>query len=389
MDNYSEKVENISKLLQERTAVFPVRDESFERLNSGIQSFAKYLIADIDFDNYKHDASVVADAIKLADSPVFICGSMKSGTTLIAHLLDAHPDLLVMPGDSHFMNQMNNWQRGQFNEIASYWIHRIINPTGQEPFWFFDKSEEPFNIFLAYLWYFLKNTEKDVFVCVVMSFQAVNSIYYGLPARKYWVEKTPHNELYTQKLVQIFPQAKFIHILRNPLENIASLRKLDDYRGWQSSALSHARDIKTLFRAAQKNLEALGNESYLVVKYEELTSNPLGFLNKICMFLDISFEQTLLTPTENGKPAVSNSMFQSDRVKGRILNRGQNKRYLKELSQKELKNIVTELYSDALAAGYPWDDKDISQYRKTGLSYFFHFAKETLKGMLIKFPHVF
>lgn len=382
MDNFFGKVEHITKLLQERTAVFPVRDAPFERLKSGIQSFSEDLIADIDFDNYRYDASVIEDAVKLADSPVFICGSMKSGTTLLAHLLDAHPELLVMPGDSHFMNQLNNWERGQFDEIASYWVHRIINPTGQEPFWFFDKMEEPFRIFLAYLRYFLQNTEKEIFVCVVMSFQAVNSIFSGLPARKYWVEKTPHNELYAQKLGQMFPQAKFIHILRDPLENIASLRKLDEYREWESSALSHARDIKKLFRTAQKNREIVGNERYLIIKYEELTNAPSNFLNKVCEFLNIAFEQTLLTPTENGKPAVANSMFQSDRVKGKILNRGQSKRYLKELSQKELQDVVTELYPEALAFDYPWDDKEISKYRKTGFPYLLHLVMEIFRGIL-------
>lgn len=384
MENYSEKIENISRMIEERAAVFPVKDASFERLKSGIQSFAEDLIADVDFDSYKYDSDVIAGALSFAEAPIFICGSMKSGTTLLAHLLDSHPALLVMPGDSIFLSQINYWKRGQFDEIASYWIHRIINPTGQEPFWFFDKGEETFKIFLAYLWYFLQNTDKEIFVCVVMSFQAVYSVYFGLPPRKYWVEKTPHNELVAQELNQMFPQAKFIHILREPLENIASLRKLDGYRGWKSSALSHARDIKSLFRAAQKNLKTMGDEKYMIIKYEELTKEPSKLLNKICTFLNISFDQTLLVPTENGKPAVSNSMFQSDRVKGEISDRGQGKRYLQELSVKELRDVVTELYPEALAAGYPWNDNEVSKYRKIGFSYLLHVVLEALVSVSSK-----
>lgn len=379
MEDYLEKIEAISKLLQERTSVFPVRDSSYERLSAGLKSFAEELIANTDFDNFKHDSHLIANALKLSDTPVFICGSMKSGTTLLAHLLDSHPDLLVMPGDSNFLGLIAEWDRSQFKEIASYWIHRIINPTGQEPFWFFGREEKTFKLFLVYLDYFLRNSEKDVFVCVVMSFYVVHALLSNSSSKRYWVEKTPHNELHVQRLNQLFPKAKFIHVLREPLNNIASLKKLDFYREWKGSALDHARVINKLFKSAQVNFENLGDGKYLILKYEDLTKDPSSVMKRICAFLDISFDQILLTPTENGQPAVSNSMFHVDRVQGEILNRERNDRYLKELTKKELQDVVTTLYSEALKAGYRWDAKEISQYRKTGFSYFLHLVAEILK----------
>ena len=385
MNNYQEKVEIISKLLQERAAVFPVRDSSYERLSSELQTFADGLLAEIDFENYKYDAGLIENAMRFSDSPVFICGPMKSGTTLLGHLLDSHPDLQVMPGDSHFINQLNYWDRQKFKEIASYWVHRIINPTGQEPFWFFGSNEDAFKIFLAYLNYFLRNSDKEIFVCVVMSFHIVHTLLSDPSPKKYWVEKTPHNELHAQKLSQLFPKAKFIHILRDPLNNIVSLKKLDAYLGETASAFDYARVVKKLFKYARKNLEQLGNERYLVIRYEELTRDPSAVMNRICVFLDIPYTESLLTPTENGKPAVSNSMFQKDRVKGKILNREQSDRSLREYTKEELQDVVTTLYSEAIKAGYPWDVKEISQYKKTGFSYFFHLAAEILKNISPKF----
>lgn len=384
MDNYLEKIENISSLLQERTAVFPVRDSSFYRLDSSLQNFAKDLLVDIELGSYKYDAGLIQSAMSLSDSPVFICGSMKSGTTLLAHLLDSHPKLLVMPGDSAFFNQLNIWDRSQFKNIASYWIHRIINPTGQEPFWFFGKEKETFKVFLAYLNYFLQNSNKNVFVCVVMSFYVVHVFLSNRSYTKYWVEKTPHNELHAQSLKRMFPKAKFIHVLRNPLNNIVSLRKLDSYRKWKGSALSHARVIKKLFRSAKKNLEKIGDENYLIIKYEELTKDPSLVMNRICAFLDIEYDKVLLIPTENGKPAVSNSMFQKDRVKGEILNRVQSYHYQNEFTREELENIVTTLHSIASSVGYEWTSEELMQNKKKGLPLARHLIVEYLDNILFE-----
>ncbi len=384
MKNYSEKVETIAKLLEERAAVFPVRDSSYERLSSELQFFAEELLAEVDFEKYKYDEELIGAAMSLSGSPVFICGSMKSGTTLLCHLFDSHPDLLVMPGDSHFHNDLDKWDRTQFREIATYWVHRLANPSGQEPFWFFGQEEKTFKTFLAYLNYFLRNTDKSVFVCVVMSFYAVHAMLAGPSPKKHWVEKTPHNEEHARHLSRLFPEAKFIHVLRDPLNNIVSLRKLDSYRGWRGSALDHARVIRGLFRIARSNLEALGREKYLIVKYEDLTRDPSTVMQKICGFLNIPFDSLLLIPTENGKPASSNSMFQSDRVKGEILDRGKSDRYRRELAPGELRDVVTTLYVDALKAGYNWETEEISQYKKRGFSYLLHRIVETFDSILFK-----
>lgn len=384
MKDYPEKIEAISRLLQERTAVFPVRDSSYERLSLALEEFADELLADLNSGTFNPESELAAQAWSLSESPVFICGSMKSGTTLLCHLLDSHPELLVMPGDSHYLELLKRWERTQFKEIASYWVHRLVNPTGQEPFWFFGREEGTFRLFLSYLDYFLRNSDRDPFVCVVMSFFAVDSLISSRSPRKYWVEKTPHNELHARALSRMFPRAKFIHVLRNPLNNIVSLRRLDTYREWRGSALDHARVIKGLFKAAQTNLEILGENRYLIIKYEDLTRSPSEVMNRICAFLGIQFDPVLLVPTENGRPAVSNSMFRNERVKGEISDRGNASRYQTELDGGEIQDIVTTLYAEALKAGYDWGSKEILQYRKTGFSYSVHLAMEYFDAFLLK-----
>src|SRR3569832_319873 len=46
--------------------------------------------------------SETARGLELARSPVFICGTARSGTTLLRDLLDGHPELVVIPVESGF-----------------------------------------------------------------------------------------------------------------------------------------------------------------------------------------------------------------------------------------------------------------------------------------------
>jgi len=81
---------------------------------------------------------------------------MKSGTTLILNLLDNHTDIFALPGDSHFASSFDQWKNDDYSTIMDYWIHRLINPTGKEPFWFLGPDLSSLETFSKYLYYFLK-----------------------------------------------------------------------------------------------------------------------------------------------------------------------------------------------------------------------------------------
>ena len=45
----------------------------------------------------------------MKNPPVFIIGSHKSGTSLLRSLLDGHPELYVIPFETHFMASLGRW----------------------------------------------------------------------------------------------------------------------------------------------------------------------------------------------------------------------------------------------------------------------------------------
>lgn len=119
-DKYQSKFLNLAELLRKRSAVYPMRDDSFIKLSEALDDFSHYLLETTDFNNFHPDSEILRGAEAFCDSPVFICGAMKSGTTSCTRLLDNHPDLLVMPGDSHCVNHIDKWTREQFPEIGTY-----------------------------------------------------------------------------------------------------------------------------------------------------------------------------------------------------------------------------------------------------------------------------
>lgn len=167
---------------------------------------------------------------------------MKSGTTLMTQLLDNHPSLVVMPGDSTLYTNFNDYS-GTFDKLSNHWMQRMINPSGKKPFWFLGKDLKAYEVFLLYLGYFLE-TPYDTFQAVVAS------VFCSNPNRsmsaQYWVEKTPENELHATALKKIYPKARFIHVLRDPLVNIASIEKMRLLKGKKFRALTYSLHLKRL-----------------------------------------------------------------------------------------------------------------------------------------------
>jgi hypothetical protein len=278
---------------------------------------------------------------------------MKSGTTLLAQLLDGHSKLFVLPGDSHFMNIHRKQTKQDFTEIVTFVCQRMITPTGKQPFWFFEKKEENFRLFLQNLYVYLNQTDLNIYECIVFAIISVKEQQEQLTKKKSWVEKTPHNELYSNEIFSTFPNAKCIHVLRSPHENIASLKKLYAMRNRSEKVIDHAFTIEKLFKAGQKNVQKYGIERYLLIHYEDLVSSPKKTLEKICAFLGISFENCLLTPSEGGRPATSNSMHKDQRVTGRILDTSRIGKYKTILTKREINTINYILYKVSKANGYP------------------------------------
>lgn len=214
--------------------------------------------------------------------PVFVVGVPRSGTTLLRLILNAHSQVSLGP-ETHFFKQV--WEhKGQYgdlsdtNNLQTLW--RDYSGTKSFDDFAFDNPAQ---------------VEKHV-MQVVRDYpnflQALLELYANYHHKPIWGEKTPEHLLYVPQILQWYPNAKIVHVIRDPRAVCASLAKVP----WASNdVVSNAR-VWNRYLAFAEGLETpRQTASLLDIRYEDLIFNPEGILRQICAFIGIDFEPTMLS----------------------------------------------------------------------------------------------
>ena len=357
----------LNELLQEQDRNFPARLPSISnQVETELALVVDYFENQRGSLQWQPDEELTRLASKMEDGAVFLCGSMKSGTTLLLELLDGHSQLNVLPGDSWLWVRFSEKAKNEIfsiEEWRNHWLRRFVNPTGQAPFWVFGDDHRDYSIFLEYMDYWfatLPDASRRPALTTVLSYFCANPKR-SLSAEQ-WVEKTPGNEFRIDSIVSNFPRAKFIHIVRDPRENLASIKRLYYSRSWKWEARSIARSLADSYETAYENQEKLGKTNYLVVRYEDLTSNPGELMQEIAGFLQIGWEDSLLCPTINNRLAKANSMYKDRQATG-VVRRSQADKWRSELTVFE-QGVVHQTRAQARKVGLNWEIKGFDLLKK-------------------------
>jgi hypothetical protein len=259
---------------------------------------------------------------RLRNHPIFICGHPKSGTSLVKSILDSHPQLVVYPEETiffrRFLPQSIGLDLDQQLELAEKKLIHIFTwnrespPPSQDGFPDRDYSEIPFDKIRQQMRTLARTDhrhEGDILSAVILA--------YGLISKQinsdtlYWVEKSPYNEYYAKRIFTWWPEARCIHILRDPRDNFLSYHR--KHPDWRAEFFSANWNRST--NAAHQNLKLFGESRYFILRYEDLVQSPESYLRKLSEFLVIDWNSSLITPTRAGEQWIGNSMF-SDRFWG-------------------------------------------------------------------------
>lgn len=115
-----------------------------------------------------------------------------------------------------------------------------------------------------------------------------------------WGDKHPHyadpvsdpGALTT--IMEIFPDAKFIHIYRNPRSVINSIVS----KGWLNFEQA-VKKYKLIFTTGREFGLKLGKERYFEVKYEDMVNDGTKVMHEVCAFLDIPMSRRLAKFMQN------------------------------------------------------------------------------------------
>lgn len=249
--------------------------------------------------------------------PIFICGHPKSGTTLVQRILDSHPQLIVCPEESYFFRiflpaTLDAGFEEKSRSAERLLIHMFNGDQGTSQNLQKDVPEcvNLENLLLKirdkmyeYLFEEKNPRSADFLSSAVLAFGNVSG---QLSAdSKYWVEKTPYNELYIKKMFTFWPHAKCIHIIRDPRDNYFSYHR--KHPEWSPEFFSE--NWNRFAKLGLANQRNLGADRYLIIRYEDLVTEPEKTINSMIDFLSIDFHESLLKPTRVGKSWLGNSMF--------------------------------------------------------------------------------
>lgn len=213
----------------------------------------------------------------MIDKAIFIGGCARSGTTLLGAMLGAHPRCICVP-ESQFKAQLLKDPR----LIESADIHRFI--TGQ---WRFKLWDLPLGADdLA-----LNGTAENRPARSMQHLVQLYAAKVGKTEARVWIDHTPHNVRQAQLLAGAFPDAKFIHLVRDGRAIAASVMPLD----WGPNSITEAAHFwveQTAYGLAAE--QTLGPERVRRVYYEELVRNPDGVMRELADFAGLDFTPRLV-----------------------------------------------------------------------------------------------
>lgn len=248
--------------------------------------------------------------------PIFILGAHKSGTTLLRNLLSGHPDLFVVPFEAHFFQfsdrdveyeYRKNKSKGltvkgieaNFQERINY-ENEAIDPMGDSSM----AQRIDTEVFNQSFTLTETDSDKDRFE------KYMNAIHESLglgklSAEKRVVEKSVENAEFAVELSKLYPEAKFIHIVRNPYANFVSLRKYKSIGVGYPLLHRMVRTFKNSFHFLSENPKNI--KKYKVVRYEDILTNTEQTMKGVANFLNLDFQDSLLQPSHLGESWAGNS----------------------------------------------------------------------------------
>lgn len=248
--------------------------------------------------------------------PIFLLGSHKSGSSLLRSLLDGHPDLAVLPKETHLFQFTNHWvdyrrrrnvprqlDREQFFDSLIQHIRddtRHGNPYADAPGFSYrmemleprlralDPADMP-SFFLGYM---------------RAAYEASNEA--PPPADRAIVEKSVEHAEFAYVLARWFPGARFIHIVRNPYATLVAVRRMIQKQAGRYPYLwPMASSLHNSYHHLFTNRLAVPN--YLCIRFEDLVQQTPSIMRQVADFLGIAYQDLLTRPTSLGERWQGNS----------------------------------------------------------------------------------
>lgn len=247
--------------------------------------------------------------------PIFVVGNARSGTSLLGHILNNHPDVYSVD-ELHFFDKLwspTDAKRKLSSEEKIKLIAQLLNIQANSFFF----QEKPGNF---------QEQARRIARCISGTRLSAGDVYaHFLHAvtvehnKTIPCEQTPQYIYYMQEILSLFPDAKIIHIIRDPRDVLLSMKNKLRRRFLNPKPSNMKRNFhlwvhyhpiftSRFWQTAIESAERFfGNQRVQVVKFEDLLKYPDKTVLRICEFLGIRFFPDMLNV-----PVVRSSFIPDD-----------------------------------------------------------------------------
>ena len=210
----------------------------------------------------------------------FIVGRGRSGTTLLRAMLDSHP-LVAIPGESNFVVNFAASRR-RYEREDRFQMERFLHDLlGHFGFARMGVSADSVTDS------FRSSPPSDLPTAIRRVFE-ISARDRG---KSRYGDKTPNYVMHMRLLTGLFPEARFVHIIRDGRD--VALSYLEG--GWGPKGVAgNALYWRRFVSHGREEGRRLGSERYCEVRYEDLLSDPEGQVRRVCGFIDLEFDPVML-----------------------------------------------------------------------------------------------
>jgi hypothetical protein len=272
------------------------------------------------------------------DRPIFVVGCPRSGTTMLQLMLHAHPRIAVPPENRHVLPA---WERrADFGDMHS--------PENRRRLGEFITSTRSFR--------YMKLDKRAVLDAVVAApptlgsvLEAVMREFAAAHGKARWCDKRPAYLHYTDVIRRLFPDAQFIHLIRDGRSCTASLKRVPWWRGGTRGATVQWASVIDHGLLLRRRMPL---DSWYELQYEKLVADPKTELQRLCVYLGEEFEPAMLAPQEVKKEIIPKRQVWHANTAGRPSEQRVDQ-WQNELERSELQLFEWVARSQLRAYGYP------------------------------------
>lgn len=255
--------------------------------------------------------------------PIFIGGTGRCGTTILNRVLNLHPRIFCLRWETQFIvapGGLINLASGGWaaddlenfiEQLRTRWFHRSVKRNDSHAYaagLSYDVTGQELEESIRYLRRSVPRARGGMAYTIAARF--VDHLFAPAVQRAgahRWCEKTPRSILYVDKLAEMYPNMRFVHIIRDgrdvaasmishgfwPIAGSGEFEHLHKYTG-RVSLDAAAHYWVDLLEAGRQSAARAPKACYIEVKFEDLVEKPREVLASICDFVGENFAEELL-----------------------------------------------------------------------------------------------